>query len=79
MKIALVTPYDWSYAGGVNRHIDDLAAEFKNSGHEVTIIAPASKKENSQGIMCTKITHAKLLQKESWPYTTLRVRSRGFE
>ena len=45
MKIALVSPYDWCVAGGVNTHISHLAEYFRNWGHEVTIFAPASDRE----------------------------------
>ena len=42
MKIGLVTPYDWSYPGGVRDHVLHLANEFIAMGHEVRIMAPAS-------------------------------------
>src|SRR3954469_24472253 len=40
VRIALVSPYSWTYPGGVTRHIEALAEEFLNSGHEVRVLAP---------------------------------------
>lgn len=43
MKIALVSPYDFAHPGGVVNHILALDNQFTRMGHEVRIIAPASK------------------------------------
>ncbi len=40
MRIALVSPYSWTYPGGVTRHIEALAAELAAKGHEPRILAP---------------------------------------
>ena len=40
MRIALVSPYSWTYPGGVTRHIEALAAELAAQGHEPRVIAP---------------------------------------
>src|SRR5438132_13470557 len=42
MKIGLVSPYDWSYPGGVRDHVLHLANEFITMGHDVRNMAPAS-------------------------------------
>lgn len=43
MKIALVSPYDFVYPGGVTNHILPLRDEFVRRGHTVRIIAPSSR------------------------------------
>ena len=43
MKIALVCPYDFAYPGGVVHHICSLEHRLTEMGHEVKVIAPASK------------------------------------
>ncbi len=40
MRIALISPYSWTYPGGVTRHIEALAAELGALGHEARILAP---------------------------------------
>jgi phosphatidyl-myo-inositol alpha-mannosyltransferase len=40
VRIALVSPYSWTYPGGVTRHIQALSAELLAAGHEPTILAP---------------------------------------
>jgi phosphatidyl-myo-inositol alpha-mannosyltransferase len=40
VRIALVSPYSWSYPGGVTRHIEALADALQASGHEARILAP---------------------------------------
>lgn len=43
MKIALVSPYDFAFPGGVTNHISSLEHYLTLMGHEVRVIAPASK------------------------------------
>ena len=40
MRIALVSPYSWTYPGGVTRHIEGLAERFIEEGHYVRVLAP---------------------------------------
>jgi phosphatidyl-myo-inositol alpha-mannosyltransferase len=40
VRIALVSPYSWTYPGGVTRHIEALSSEFSDLGHDVRILAP---------------------------------------
>jgi phosphatidylinositol alpha-mannosyltransferase len=40
MRVALVSPYSWTYPGGVTRHIEALCAELTRAGHEVRVLAP---------------------------------------
>lgn len=40
MRIALVSPYSWTYPGGVTRHIEALAESFLSDGHDVRVLAP---------------------------------------
>ena len=40
MRIALVSPYSWTYPGGVTRHIEALADELAAIGHEPRILTP---------------------------------------
>ena len=38
----MVSPYDFTWPGGVTAHISQLAQELKTSGHQVQILAPHS-------------------------------------
>ncbi|MHB1132314.1 MAG: glycosyltransferase family 4 protein [Chloroflexota bacterium] len=49
MRIALVSPYDYPYPGGVTEHIAHLEAQFTRLGHTVKIIAPSSTSD--QGVL----------------------------
>jgi phosphatidylinositol alpha-mannosyltransferase len=45
VKLALVSPYDFAYPGGVTEHVANLAEQFIGLGHEVHIVAPSSDDE----------------------------------
>mgnify|MGYP001036732293 CR=1 FL=1 len=49
MKIALVSPYDFAHPGGVPNHISSLEHYLTEMGHEVKVIAPASKAVDTFG------------------------------
>jgi phosphatidyl-myo-inositol alpha-mannosyltransferase len=40
MRVALVSPYSYTYPGGVGRHVEALAVELSAQGHEVRLFAP---------------------------------------
>ncbi len=48
MKIALVSPYDFSYPGGVTEHLAALAAGLQQRGHDVQILAAYSGYHDQQ-------------------------------
>ncbi|MBI4199529.1 MAG: glycosyltransferase family 4 protein [Chloroflexi bacterium] len=45
MKIALVSPYDFAYPGGVMAHITHLGRELEQRGHTVKVLAPVSSRD----------------------------------
>ncbi len=42
MKIAMVSPYDFTWPGGVTAHVSQLAQELSQCGHQVKVLAPHS-------------------------------------
>ena len=40
MRVAVVTPYSWTYPGGVNGHVRALADELVSRGHDLRVLAP---------------------------------------
>jgi phosphatidylinositol alpha-mannosyltransferase len=51
MRIALVSPYSWTYQGGVNRHVEALAEEFISRGHEARVLAPWDPPDRLNGVL----------------------------
>ena len=40
MRVGLVSPYSYTYPGGVGRHVEALASELIDKGHDVRLLAP---------------------------------------
>src|SRR5437764_14910196 len=40
VRVGLVSPYSYTYPGGVGRHVEALADELMSQGHEVRLMAP---------------------------------------
>jgi predicted metal-dependent phosphoesterase TrpH/glycosyltransferase involved in cell wall biosynthesis len=43
LRVCLVTPFAWSRPHDVNEHVAGLAAELRNLGHSVTVLAPSTR------------------------------------
>jgi phosphatidyl-myo-inositol alpha-mannosyltransferase len=50
-KIALVSPYSWTYPGGVTRHVEALAEELLGRGHDVRVLAPYDGPGRGAGLL----------------------------
>lgn len=42
MRVCIITPYDLSHDGGVNRHVRSLASALEQLGHVAHVLGPAS-------------------------------------
>ena len=51
MRVALVSPYSWTYPGGVTRHIEALAAELLRAGHDVRVLAPYDRDDRRTAVL----------------------------
>ena len=51
MRIAIVSPYSWTYPGGVNRHVESLAGQLIERGHEVRVTAPWDPPDRTSRIL----------------------------
>lgn len=52
MRVCLVTPYSWSFPGGVLEHVDALGKHLERRGHTVRLVAP-----NDPPDLRTRILH----------------------
>src|SRR5205814_3055870 len=43
LRICLVTPFAWSQPHDVNDHVAGVAAELRQLGHSVTVLAPSNR------------------------------------
>jgi predicted metal-dependent phosphoesterase TrpH/glycosyltransferase involved in cell wall biosynthesis len=44
VRICLVTPFAWSQPHDVNEHVDGVAGALRGLGHEVTVLAPSTRR-----------------------------------
>jgi phosphatidylinositol alpha-mannosyltransferase len=51
MRVALVSPYSWTYPGGVTRHIEALTEELALAGHQVRVFAPFDQDTRRAALM----------------------------
>jgi phosphatidylinositol alpha-mannosyltransferase len=51
MRIALVSPYSWTYPGGVTRHIEALAEQYLAAGHDARVLAPYDPPDLSAAVL----------------------------
>ncbi len=58
MKIALVTPYDYPYPGGVTEHLMHLDREFRARGHDTRIIAASTEDQDALDSNVIKVSGA---------------------
>ena len=49
LKVAIVSPYDFAYPGGVTSHVASLDERLRALGHQTTIVAPSSKTPEALG------------------------------
>jgi phosphatidyl-myo-inositol alpha-mannosyltransferase len=51
VKVAIVSPYDWTVPGGVGNHVRGLAPELRRLGCHVDVLAPASRPVREPGFV----------------------------
>src|SRR3954453_5824235 len=51
VRIALVSPYSYTYPGGVGRHVEALAQQFLTAGHDVRLLMPYDPDDRRASVM----------------------------
>ena len=51
MRIALLSPYSWTYPGGVTRHVRAIAESFLAQGHEARVLAPYDPPDSRSALL----------------------------
>jgi phosphatidyl-myo-inositol alpha-mannosyltransferase len=51
VRVGLVSPYSYTYPGGVGRHVEALAEELLSQGHEVRLLAPYDPHDRRARVM----------------------------
>src|SRR3954468_1804333 len=51
MRVALVSPYSWTYPGGVMRHVEALARELMAEGNDVRVLAPYDRDDRGTALL----------------------------
>jgi phosphatidylinositol alpha-mannosyltransferase len=51
VRVALVSPYSFTYPGGVGRHVEALASELLENGHDVRLLAPYDPDDRAARLM----------------------------
>jgi len=51
MRVAILSPYSWTYPGGVTRHIEALAECLIADGHHVRVLAPYDLPDRAGSIL----------------------------
>ena len=70
VRVALVSPYSYTYPGGVGRHVEALAEELLRQGHEVRLLTPYDPDDR-----LARVTHRGVSPQSSGPCPITRSRS----
>ena len=83
MRIALVSPYSWTYPGGVTRHIEALAEQYLAAGHDVRVLSPVDPGRSPDAAPAPRRAPAQRaaarIPRPARPHGRLPVQRRGLE